>query len=155
MAFDRLCFATGGYMDIRRAGSQPSTKGPSDWFTGIVRIDPLFQAPDPAFVQGASVTFEPGARTAWHTEYNFKNRYVVVLLQFFLTSTLQTRISRADSFSKRTASARNSPLQCDGGGGNVADSGINRPYPRGRRNYRPAKIGRSSLRVLRNHAAAD
>ena len=54
-------------MEIRRAGSQASTKGPLDWFTGQVRIDPLFQAPDPAFVQGASVTFEPGARTAWHT----------------------------------------------------------------------------------------
>jgi quercetin dioxygenase-like cupin family protein len=54
-------------MDIQRVGSQPSAKGPADWFTGTVRIDPLFQAPDPAFVQGASVTFEPGARTAWHT----------------------------------------------------------------------------------------
>jgi quercetin dioxygenase-like cupin family protein len=54
-------------MEIKRAGSQPSGKGPSEWFTGTVRIDPLFQAPDPAFVQGASVTFEPGARTAWHT----------------------------------------------------------------------------------------
>ena len=54
-------------MEIKRNGSQPSVKGPSDWFTGTVRIDPLFQAPDPALVQGASVTFEPGARTAWHT----------------------------------------------------------------------------------------
>ena len=54
-------------MDIKRIGSQPSVKGPSEWFTGTVRIDPLFQAPDPALVQGASVTFEPGARTAWHT----------------------------------------------------------------------------------------
>lgn len=54
-------------MEIKRAGSQPSGKGPSDWFTGTVRIDPLFQAPDRALVQGASVTFEPGARTAWHT----------------------------------------------------------------------------------------
>ena len=54
-------------MEIKRIGSQPSVKGPSEWFTGTVRIDPLFQAPDPAFVQGASVTFEPGARTAWHT----------------------------------------------------------------------------------------
>lgn len=53
-------------MDIKRVGSQPSAKGPADWFTGTVRIDPLFQAPDPAMVQGASVTFEPGARTAWH-----------------------------------------------------------------------------------------
>jgi quercetin dioxygenase-like cupin family protein len=54
-------------MEIKRSGSQPSGKGPEDWFTGTVRIDPLFQAPDPAHVQGASVTFEPGARTAWHT----------------------------------------------------------------------------------------
>jgi quercetin dioxygenase-like cupin family protein len=54
-------------MDIKRVGSQPSAKGPTDWFTGVVRIDPLFQAPDPARVAGASVTFEPGARTAWHT----------------------------------------------------------------------------------------
>ena len=54
-------------MEIKRIGGQASAKGPSDWFTGTVRIDPLFQAPDPARVQGASVTFEPGARTAWHT----------------------------------------------------------------------------------------
>jgi quercetin dioxygenase-like cupin family protein len=54
-------------MDITRNGSRPSGKGPADWFTGAVRIDPLFQAPDPARVAGASVTFEPGARTAWHT----------------------------------------------------------------------------------------
>jgi len=54
-------------MDITRSGSQPSTKGAAEYFTGTVRIDPLFQAPDPARVAGASVTFEPGARTAWHT----------------------------------------------------------------------------------------
>lgn len=54
-------------MDIKRNGSQPSGKGPADWFTGAVRIDPLFKAPDPARGSGASVTFEPGARTAWHT----------------------------------------------------------------------------------------
>jgi quercetin dioxygenase-like cupin family protein len=54
-------------MEIRRAGSQPSGKGPDDWFSGQVRIDPLFEAPDPARVVSASVTFEPGARTAWHT----------------------------------------------------------------------------------------
>ena len=54
-------------MEIRRIGTQASSKGPSDWFTGTVRIDPLFQAPAPALVQGVSVTFEPGARTAWHT----------------------------------------------------------------------------------------
>ena len=54
-------------MNIQRAGSQPSSKGPADWFTGTVRIDPLFKADAPARVTGASVTFEPGARTAWHT----------------------------------------------------------------------------------------
>jgi quercetin dioxygenase-like cupin family protein len=54
-------------MEIKRIGSQPSVRGPSECFTGTVRIDPLFQAPDPALVQGASVTFEVGARTAWHT----------------------------------------------------------------------------------------
>jgi quercetin dioxygenase-like cupin family protein len=54
-------------MDIKRSGSQPSGKGPADWFTGTVRIDPLFQAHEPARAAGASVTFEPGARTAWHT----------------------------------------------------------------------------------------
>ena len=54
-------------MKITRVGTQASTQGPADWFTGVVRVDPLFQAPDPAFVTGASVTFEPGARTAWHT----------------------------------------------------------------------------------------
>jgi quercetin dioxygenase-like cupin family protein len=54
-------------MDIKRSGSQPSSKGSSDWFTGTVRVDPLFNAPAPARVTDASVTFEPGARTAWHT----------------------------------------------------------------------------------------
>lgn len=54
-------------MDIMRSGSRPSDQGPADWFTGRVRIDPLFSPPDPARVTGASVTFEPGARTAWHT----------------------------------------------------------------------------------------
>jgi quercetin dioxygenase-like cupin family protein len=54
-------------MDIKRIGSQPSNKGPADWFTGTVRIDPLFQTSAPARAAGASVTFEPGARTAWHT----------------------------------------------------------------------------------------
>src|SRR5881392_660272 len=54
-------------MDIKRSGSQPSGKGPADWFTGTVRIDPLLQPKEPARTAGASVTFEPGARTAWHT----------------------------------------------------------------------------------------
>ena len=54
-------------MEIRRIGTQASSKGPSDWFTGTIRIDPIVQAPAPARVQGASVTFEPGAHTAWHT----------------------------------------------------------------------------------------
>jgi quercetin dioxygenase-like cupin family protein len=54
-------------MEITRAGSQPSGKGPADWFTGTVRIDPLFQAAAPGRAGAAAVTFEPGARTAWHT----------------------------------------------------------------------------------------
>jgi quercetin dioxygenase-like cupin family protein len=54
-------------MEIKRIGSQPSAKGPADWFTGVVRIDPLFDRADPARVSAAAVTFEPGARTAWHT----------------------------------------------------------------------------------------
>ena len=54
-------------MQIKRAGSQPSQQGPAEWFAGTVRLDPLNTAPDPARVACASVTFEPGARTAWHT----------------------------------------------------------------------------------------
>ena len=54
-------------MEIKRVGSQRSVKGLADWFTGTVRIDPLFEAAEPARARGASVTFEPGARTAWHT----------------------------------------------------------------------------------------
>lgn len=54
-------------MGCRRPGSTSRPPGPTDWFSGTVRIDPLFQAPDPARVGGAAVTFEPGARTAWHT----------------------------------------------------------------------------------------
>jgi quercetin dioxygenase-like cupin family protein len=54
-------------MDITTSGSRPSASGSRDYFTGTVRIDPLFEAAEPARVVGASVTFEPGARTAWHT----------------------------------------------------------------------------------------
>jgi quercetin dioxygenase-like cupin family protein len=54
-------------MEIKRNGSQPSVKGSAEFFTGEVRIDPLFQAPEPARVGAARVTFEPGARSAWHT----------------------------------------------------------------------------------------
>jgi quercetin dioxygenase-like cupin family protein len=54
-------------MEIKRIGSQPSIEGPAEWFTGTVRIDPLFSAQEPARASGARVTFEPGARTAWHT----------------------------------------------------------------------------------------
>jgi quercetin dioxygenase-like cupin family protein len=56
-----------GTMEIKRNGSQPSRKGSEDYFTGTVRVDPLFQAPDPARLSGGSVTFEPRARSAWHT----------------------------------------------------------------------------------------
>jgi quercetin dioxygenase-like cupin family protein len=54
-------------MEIKRNGSQPSGKGPAEWFTGNVRIDPLFQPNDSTRASGASVTFEPGARSAWHS----------------------------------------------------------------------------------------
>jgi quercetin dioxygenase-like cupin family protein len=54
-------------MEIKRIGSQPSGRGPAEWFTGTVRIDPLFGAAAPARAAGNAVTFEPGARTAWHT----------------------------------------------------------------------------------------
>jgi quercetin dioxygenase-like cupin family protein len=54
-------------MEIRRSGSQASNKGPADWFTGVVRIDPLFPVAPPARAAGNAVTFEPGARTTWHT----------------------------------------------------------------------------------------
>src|SRR5436309_6772245 len=59
--------STGATMDIKRSGSQSSGKGPAEYFTGTVRIDPLFQAPPPARALAVSVTFEPCARTAWHT----------------------------------------------------------------------------------------
>jgi quercetin dioxygenase-like cupin family protein len=54
-------------MEITRVGSQPSGKGPADWFTGEVRVDPLFQSNESRRAAAATVTFEPGARTAWHT----------------------------------------------------------------------------------------
>lgn len=54
-------------MNITRVGSQPSVKGPEDWFTGTVRIDPLFQPNEHRRGAASTVTFEPGARTAWHT----------------------------------------------------------------------------------------
>ena len=54
-------------MEIKRAGTQAPIEGTQEWFTGAARINPLFQAPEPARAQGASVTFQPGARTAWHT----------------------------------------------------------------------------------------
>jgi quercetin dioxygenase-like cupin family protein len=54
-------------MEIKRSGAEPSRRGPAEWFSGTVRLDPLFQPPKPARVVGALVTFEPGARTAWHT----------------------------------------------------------------------------------------
>jgi quercetin dioxygenase-like cupin family protein len=63
-------------MEIKRSGSQPSGKGPADYFTGTVRVDPLFNAPAPARVVGVSVTFEPGARTAWHTHPRGQNLLV-------------------------------------------------------------------------------
>jgi quercetin dioxygenase-like cupin family protein len=66
-----------GTMQIMRNGSQPSERGPADYFTGSVRIDSRFQRGDPARVGGAIVTFEPGARTAWHTHPLGQTLYVV------------------------------------------------------------------------------
>jgi quercetin dioxygenase-like cupin family protein len=54
-------------MEIKRNGAQASNRGPADWFIGTVRVDPLFKAPEPGRASGASVTFEPGARSDWHT----------------------------------------------------------------------------------------
>jgi quercetin dioxygenase-like cupin family protein len=62
-----LSFERNDVMEIKRSGAQPSSKGSVDYFTGTVRVDPLFSPPEPARVSGALVTFEPGARTAWHT----------------------------------------------------------------------------------------
>ena len=64
-------------MEIKRIGSEPSRQGPAEYFTGTVRIDPLFQAPEPARTSAGSVTFEPGARTAWHT-HPFGQTLIVV-----------------------------------------------------------------------------
>jgi len=64
-------------MEIKRSGSQPSRSGPADWFTGTVRIDPLFDTAEPGRASGARVIFEPGARTAWHTHPNGQTIYVV------------------------------------------------------------------------------
>ena len=64
-------------MEIKRVGSRPSGRGPAEYFTGAVRVDPLFEAPDPGRVRGALVTFEPGARTAWHTHPLGQTLYVV------------------------------------------------------------------------------
>jgi quercetin dioxygenase-like cupin family protein len=66
-SLDELLFTKGKTMELKRAGSQPSVKGPESYFTGSVRIDPLNAPPAPARVSAASVTFEPGARSAWHT----------------------------------------------------------------------------------------
>ena len=67
LIWHRLRLDSENILEIKRSGSQHSTKGRAEYFTGNVRIDPLFQANDPARAVGASVTFEPGSRTAWHT----------------------------------------------------------------------------------------
>ncbi len=66
-AVNDLTMGRNGTMEINRNGSRPSGKGPEAWFTGTVRVDPLFQVGDPARLSGSQVTFEPGARTMWHT----------------------------------------------------------------------------------------
>ena len=64
-------------MKITRSGTNPSNPGPDEWFTGTVRIDPMFAAEEPGRVSGAHVTFEPGARTAWHTHPKGQTIYIV------------------------------------------------------------------------------
>jgi quercetin dioxygenase-like cupin family protein len=77
-------------MDIRRNGTQASVKGPTDWFTGTVRIDPLcLNSEEPARATGAGVTFEPGARTAWHTH---------PLGQTLIVTAGRGRVRREDGF---------------------------------------------------------
>ncbi len=87
-------------MDIKRSGSQPSGKGPADWFTGAVRIDPLFAATAPARAAGNAVTFEPGARTAWHTH---------PLGQILIVTMGSGRAQREGGRSRKFAPATSSP----------------------------------------------
>ena len=86
-----------GTMNIQRSGGQPSRKGPDEWFTGPVRIDPLFTAPEPARVSGGSVTFEPGARTAWHTHPLGQTLIVTAGLGW-----VQTKVARSKRSARRT-----------------------------------------------------
>ena len=86
-------------MNITRAGSQASNKGPADWFTGTVRIDPVFTAPAPARAAGAAVTFEPGARTAWHTHPLGQTLIVV-----FGRGSLSARVVRSKRSDRETSS---------------------------------------------------
>ena len=67
LALAGVLFDRSEAMEIKRSGTQPSRQAPAEYFTGAVRVDPLFQAPDPARVSASSVTFEPGSHTAWHT----------------------------------------------------------------------------------------
>jgi len=88
-------------MEITKAGSQPSAKGPDDWFTGTVRVDSPFQRRDPARIGGAVVTFEPGARTAWHTH---------PLGQTLIVTAGSGRAQREGDQSRRSARATSSGL---------------------------------------------
>ena len=104
-------------MDIKRAGSQPSGKGPSDWFSGTVRIDPLFQAGSPARVAGAAVTFEPGARTAWHTHPLGQTLIVTAGCGAAWGKTLARRVSHdSDDAHRDSGSARGQARRLDGEG---------------------------------------
>jgi len=85
-------------MEIKRAGSQASTKGSTDYFTGAVRVDPLFQAPAPARLSGAAVTFEPSARTAWHTH---PLGQTLVVTAGFWSRAAMGRTNRGDSARRR------------------------------------------------------
>jgi hypothetical protein len=96
-------------MDIKRSGSQPSTKGSADYFTGAVRIDPLFEANDPARAVGANVTFEPGARTAWHTHPLGQN--LIVTAGAKCGRPPAARADRVDRHASAGGSFRRSPAE--------------------------------------------
>ena len=107
-------------MEIRQSGSLPSAKGPAEYFTGTVRIDPLFSPPDPARVIGALVTFEPGARTAWHTHPLGQTLFVTTGLGWVQREggpIEEIRMGRTARFPPRTRK----PLETSWGGGRHAD----------------------------------
>ena len=98
-------------MEIKRSGSQPSRKGPAEYFTGGARGPAVPGAPDPARVSGGSVTFEPGARTAWHTHP--LGQTLIVTSGFAITESLNGEDESADAKTRSRATTRNRDSQVD------------------------------------------